>query len=723
MPNTRSKLTFMTLVFVSLTLGFALFRLAFLGYFEGFGALGTADVLRSMFLGTKFDMRLAAMLLVPAWLLLKPGAQVMEKPAYWRRIGGPLSLAAALAVYVIFVIRAMPGDARDQKYWLLLFLLLAGLHRGLFKAFGLETRGSARWLWSLYLCTCFSMVILVYLVDFGAYGYIHTRLNGTLLMFLENAGTSFRMMWESYPFVRLVSLLVGLTAAVWWALKRLSAKLVLQTWNPWVQRSLNVGASLCLIFAIYGKWSRYPLRWSEAFEAKTSLHAHLALNPVLFFLETRIEMDGGYDLAKVRTYHPDMAAYFGIPVKNDSQGLPTLLRSCQPSALLKGKPNIVFIQLESFAGFKTGILGNPMNPTPFFDELCRKGLFFDHFYTPMENTSRSMFCTLFGIADVSSVDNATRNPMLLDQYSILRAAVADYDKSFNLGGSANWAQIRGILKQTFPDLTIYEEGSYKSPVVDVWGVCDADLLLETHERLKTKPGPFWAYIQTSGNHPPFTIPKHYTDFQILQVGEEQLVQAGFTGNEEYNAVRFMDYSLKTFFETARQSPYFDNTVFVLWGDHGIPRGSRDLRFGDLGLAIHHVPFLIYAPGLLKEGRRISTVASQMDLMPTFVSMLGKPYVNQTLGKDLLDPAFAEKAAAFTFTTFRRPPRVGLIQGDWYVNVEPDGRSAMYRLDETDPKDHSAEDPERARAMTRMAEGFHQWSKYLLSHNKPGSLMP
>jgi phosphoglycerol transferase MdoB-like AlkP superfamily enzyme len=403
-------------------------------------------------------------------------------------------------------------------------------------------------------------------------------------------------------------------------------------------------------------------------------------------------------------------------VAADAQGLPTLRRHQEPRALIQSHPNIVLIQLESLAGFKTGVLGNPLNPTPYLDSLAARGIFFDRFYVAMENTSRSMFATLFGIPDVSSVENATRNPLLLDQQSPL-SVFNEYHKSYFLGGSANWAQMRGILKNNFHDLKIYEEGSYKGPKVDVWGVCDADLMLEAQDVMEKEQSPYWAYIQTSGNHPPFTIPSHLKDFQIIKRSRAELDHSGFVDNEEYNAVRLMDYSLQKFFEKAEKSPAFANTVYVLWADHGIPRGMTDGRFGDLALGIHHIPCVIYAPHLLKP-QRVSTVGTQMDLLPTVASLLGHPIDQQTLGKDLLDPAWASKGVAFTFTTFRRPARVGLIQGDWYVNIEPSGLSALYRLDEINPKDHTAEEPERAKAMTRLGKGFHQWSKFLLSHNKP-----
>lgn len=702
----------------ALGLAFSMARVGFLFGFEGLHGLRDADTWRALYLGLKFDLRLASILVMPAWLLLRKGIPVQEPPT-WRNRLGPWMLAGALACYAVMVMVAMVDD-RAARPILVVFLLLAAGYRFGTPGHGLSSR-SGRWIWGSFAGFLIATVILGYLVDAGTYGYIHTRLNGTLLMFLENATTSLRMMWESYPFGRLALVLILLTGAALWGLRILTRGLAGLPFAPWARRTTNVVFSLFLLVLMWAKWSAYPLRWSEAFEAKQSFHAHLALNPILFFLETRQDMDGGFDLEQVKAFQPDMAAYFGIPLQTDAQGLPTLRRHQEPRTLIQGHPNIVLIQLESLAGFKTGALGNPLKPTPYLDELAAKGIFFDRFHVAMENTSRSMFATLFGIPDVSSVQNATRNPLLLDQHSAF-SVFDEYRKSYFLGGSANWAQMRGVLKNNFKDLRLYEEGFFKGPKVDVWGVCDADLLLEAQDVLDREVTPYWAYIQTSGNHPPFTIPKHLADFQVDRRSPAELERAGFVDNEEYNAVRLMDYSLRKFFEKAEQSPGFANTVYVLWADHGIPRGMTDKRFGDLALAVHHIPCVIYAPRLLKP-QRISTIGTQMDLLPTLASLLGHPLDHQTLGKDLLDPAWAGRAAAFTFTTFRRPARVGLIQGEWYVNVEPDGRSALYRLDEPAQRDHSAEEPDRARAMTRLGQGFHQWSKFLLSHNKPMGRVP
>ncbi len=709
MPAARTKTSLLALAGLGLLLLLTAGRVAFLATFHG-GAweLGLG---RALYLGFKFDLRWVAILLAPPWLLLRTD-QAVAGPA-WRRRLARLALPLALLVYVGLVAVAAVDDKRGRG-WLVAFLLLAGLARwaGRATGFGKAERRS----WGVYGSLAFAFTVICYAFDFGAFSYIHTRLNGTLLMFLQNLDTSARMVWESYPVIPGVLGLSALVAAFAWALRRGARSLAPPPPSACRRRCLAWFGAALLIAAMWGKWSLYPLRWGEAFEAKNPFHAQLALNPVLFFLETREEMDGGFDLDAVKASQPLMAAHFQTALALDKDGLPSLLRRIPPRPQVQGRPNVVFIQCESLAAFKTSPFGNALDPTPTLARLSREGIFFDRFYVAMENTSRSMFATLFGIPDVSSVQNATRNPLLVDQHTLL-GYLTDYRKHYFLGGSANWAQIRAALHHNLPDLVLHEEGSFKSPKVDVWGICDQDLLGEADGALAKEQQPFFAYIQTSGNHPPYTIPGHLKEFHRVEPGAAELKAAGFVSADEFNALRLMDHALEMFFQKASQEPYFHNTIFVLWGDHGIPRGNTDPRFGDLTLAIHNVPFILYAPGLLKPERR-HTIASQVDILPTVLSLLGRETWTQTLGRDLFDPAFDPGSSAFTFTTFRRPPRMGLLQDELYVNLEPDGRAALYDVREKDPKNLLPADPARTKAMTDLTRGYYAWSRYLLSHNKP-----
>ena len=709
--SSRSKTAFLALAGFGLLVLLTLGRLAFLAHFQGIA--WEAGLGRALYLGFKFDARWVAILLVPPWLLLRAQADHATAASALRRMSAHSSLIISLLVYACLVAVAMVDDRRGRA-WLVAFLLLAWFTRWAGKPVGFA-KVEAR-IWGIYGSLAFGFTLLCYAFDFGAFAYIHTRLNGTLLMFLENLGTSARMVWESYPVIPGILGMTVLVVLVAWLLRKLAANLAAPIQSKGRRWAAAWLGALFLISAMWGKWSLYPLRWGEAFEAPKPFHAHLALNPVLFFLETRTEMDGGYDLKAVQANQALISAHFHMAPTTDKDGLPSLRRHIPPRPQVQGRPNVVFIQCESLAAFKTSPFGNPLDATPTLARLSREGIFFDRFYVVMENTSRSMFATLFGTPDVSSVQNATRNPLLVDQHTLL-SYLTDYRKHYFLGGSANWAQIRAALHHNLPDLILHEEGSFKSPKVDVWGICDQDLLIEANEALAREQQPFFAYVQTSGNHPPYTIPSHIKDFQRVEPGAAELKAAGFVSADEFNALRLMDHALDEFFQAASQEPYYKETIFVLWGDHGIPRGSNDPRFGDLTLAIHNVPFIIYAPGLLKPERR-HTIASQVDILPTLLSLLGRETETQTLGRDLFDPAFDPGSCAFTFTTFRRPPRMGLLQDDFYLNLEPDGRPALYALDQAEPKNQAATDPVRTQEMSKLTKAYDTWSRFLLSHNKP-----
>lgn len=689
---------------------FELMRLVFLTHFGSLDLLRLPATHNSLYLGLKFDLRLVAILFAPPWLLLRTG----RKPPKRRTLGSIL-LALTIATYLATLWIGMVDDSFG-RWWLVAFLLLVGLYRFGTAEHGLDSGTEVRWIWTAYVAMAALFVLAAYATDFGSYAYNHERLNGTVLQFLENPLISGQMVWQTYPIGRGALAIVATLALLGWLIRTRQGwhALAFATGPRWAITGL---VSVLLVAMLWGKESRYPLRWGEAFDGRDRFVAQLALNPVIFFLETRVVADAPPDLKLVRATHQALAQYFGVAARFDNDGQPSLLRTISPQPLVTGTPNLVFIQMESLAAHKTSMTGNPLNPTPFLKQLAAKSIYFENFYVVMENTSRSMFATLFGIADITAPKaNATRNPLLVDQNCLLNG-LSGYQKFYFLGGSANWAQIRAAIKNNVPDVQIFEEGSYHAPVVDVWGVADADLLREGGERLATVRAPYFAYFQTSGDHPPYTIPAHLADFHTVEVTEAQLSAAQFVSNEELNAVRLMDYSIEKFFAAQAASGADRNTVYLLWADHGIPRGNTDRRFAGVPLAVHHIPAMIYAPGLIQP-RTVATVGSQLDILPTVMSLLGHTSQTQTLGKDLLDPQYATRGGAFTFSTWQRPPVLGFIQGSHYLVLEPDGGTHLYDLYAATEVDRAAQFPEKTQELRTLAQGFNAWSRYLMEHNKP-----
>ncbi len=495
-------------------------------------------------------------------------------------------------------------------------------------------------------------VLLLYAADFGSYSYIHQRLNAGVLEFLRNPLISLHMVWESYHVVLFGLTILAVVVLIAFAARR-------STHMPKRQAGASWLLAIALLACIYGKISRYPLRWSDAYFSRNPFIGELALNPAQYLFETMREKPAGYDEAGLRRLYPIVTQYLGI-THPDAKTL-NLQRQPPVHSQTTGTPNIVLIQLESFAAFKTGSFGNKMDASPNIDDLASHGYLFTQHFSPSEKTARALFSVIFGIADVSPWQASAHNPLTVNQQSIINDFTG-YEKFYFLGGSANWSNIRGMLAHNLGDLHMYEEGSYRAPAVDVWGISDEELFLAANEVLRTQQKPFFAIIQTSANHRPYTIPKQTHGFPVRHLNEDVLRANGFESNDEYNSFRYLDHSVGLFLQAARRERYFDNTIFVLYGDHGTRTGAPagQQQEGDLSQVAYHVPLIIYAPRFLTTPRRIDTPSSHVDILPTVASLCGRPYTDRTIGIDVLDPALAGRSAAFIFTTFHDPPDLELV---------------------------------------------------------------
>lgn len=660
-PRLPRFLALATLLFV---LAFGALRLGFWFYFDAHNdPLPGNELLTALYLGLKFDLRLALLILLPLFLLA------------W-----------------------LP--------WLSPFRFRA-----------------LRLFWVGYLALAGMATLLFYMVDFGHYAYLQTRIDASALRFLKNLDISAQMVWESYPVLTLSVLLAVATALLAWTFNRLVLRCaaVPAPRLGWKGRSVTALLTATLLLGgLYGKFSYYPLRWSDAFFGTHTFAAQVTFNPVLYFADT-VRGGGGvvYDTEVVRAHYDDMAAWLGVT--NPDRDSLDFRRRYTPANPPATPPNVVVVILESFASYKSGLSGNPLNPTPHVDALARNGYFFENFYTPQTGTARSVFCAVTGIPDVETKNTSTRNPRIVEQHTLFNS-FDGYEKFYFLGGSASWGNIRGLLSNNIAGLNIYEEGSYSAPRVDVWGISDLDLFREADQVLRVQQAPFVAVIQTSGNHRPYTIPDDNAGFELLHPSQADLQRYGFQSAEEFNSYRFMDHSIGQFMQMARESSYFANTIFAFFGDHGItgfagehaPKADTQLDFGS-----NRVPFIIHAPRLLGEPRHYTLPAGEADVMATLTALAGRPHVNTTLGRNLLDENLPGTPYAFKIIP-SRPSQIGLIGEEYYFQMLEDGsRKQLHRLHGDSPRDNViAQHPDIAAQMERMTRAYHETAKYMLYHNKP-----
>jgi phosphoglycerol transferase MdoB-like AlkP superfamily enzyme len=280
-----------------------------------------------------------------------------------------------------------------------------------------------------------------------------------------------------------------------------------------------------------------------------------------------------------------------------------------------------------------------------------------------------------------------------------------------------------VLTANIADLQLFESGYFKSPRVDVWGISDKSLFLEAHEVLKAQTKPFFAVIQTAGNHRPYTIPREdLKEFSRVDLPDTQLKAAGFDSLAEFNAFRYSDYTFRKFIEAARTAPYFDDTIFVFIGDHGIGGDAGKMfppAWTEQQLTRYHVPLLFYAPKRLAP-QRLSSVASQVDVLPTIAALAGVPHRYATLGRDLLRQQRIDGGRSnAAFIVDHNTKTIGLVRGSHYGTLHlPTGRRELVWADFNRPAPPAAAGDALASAdHAQLAVAFHETARFLLRNNR------
>ncbi len=585
----------------------------------------------------------------------------------------------------------------------------------------------ARRLWTHHFTLLATLLVAIYAVDLGNYAYLGERIDASFVRYFHNPLISLQMVWETYPVVW------GAAGAAVFALVfrllmlRLTPEAAPAVAQPsrrrrTMARALVVFATVAYVAGLYGKISHYPLRWSDAFFSAERFVSDVALNPILFFVDTMntVEQEVEYDLEAVKAANALVADYLGVNEPNPESL--SFARRVRPTPLGQGRPNVVLILAESFGAHHTGAFGNPLNPSPNFDRLASDSMLFTNFYTPRHGTARAVFATLTGIPDTITHRTASRNPRTVTHQLVL-SALEGYEKYYFLGGSANWANIRALFSHNLDDVTLIEEGSFKVAQADVWGITDYDLFEAANDIMsEVEDKPFFAFIHLSGNHRPYTVPDGFPGFEKVDVDEALLRENGFESVEEFNSFRFLDFAVGHYFAIAPDQAYFDNTLFFFLSDNGAAGHSPHMPASEEihRLGIHHAPLTIYGPSFIPEGRVIDTPATQMDILPTIAGALGISAVNTTLGHNLLDPRFDDRRFAFIYRKRGSEGEIGLLGDQYLALVNRDGSDArLHSLNSADPRADLGDTlPDQLRQMTELGLGLYHVSKFLLYNNQP-----
>ena len=300
------------------------------------------------------------------------------------------------------------------------------------------------------------------------------------------------------------------------------------------------------------------------------------------------------------------------------------------------KLNVIIIALESFSKEYIGALnGKNYSYTPFLDSLIGESLTFTNAYA---NGKKS----IEGIpAITASIPTGMNEPYITSAYGSNQInSLATILKQENYYTAFFHGATNGSMGfDAFANLSGYTDyyGRYEySNDEDYdgnWGIWDEEFLQYTAQTINSKPQPFLATIFTLTSHHPYTVPAKY----------ETKFKGGIYDNTK--SIRYADYSLKRFFETAKKMPWYNTTLFVLCADHTGISGEDD--FYDNKIGNNSIPIIYYTPSGSLKGKD-SIITQQIDIMPSVLNYMNynKPFFS--FGNSVFDTT--AHPFAFTFNS-------------------------------------------------------------------------
>lgn len=289
-------------------------------------------------------------------------------------------------------------------------------------------------------------------------------------------------------------------------------------------------------------------------------------------------------------------------------------------------PNIVLILVEGLGKTFVGPGADYAGCMPFLDSLSTKSLFWTNF---LSTTGRT-----FGVlpSAVASLPYGPEGFMELgnsapDHLSLIGLLKQNgYQTGFYYGGDASFDKQDIFLEREGIDY-ILDAGKFTNDYKKLpaneggfsWGYPDKDLYRRSFEVLKDK-APYFSIYLTVTTHEPFIFSgseayNQRLDAFIARSGNEQVS----ANKDAFRTLMYADDALRYLIETYKQRPDYQNTIFIITGDHRmIPVQHKN------AIDRYNVPLLIFSP-LLKTGKIFRSVCAHNDLPSSLIAYLHKQY--------------------------------------------------------------------------------------------------
>jgi lipoteichoic acid synthase len=340
-----------------------------------------------------------------------------------------------------------------------------------------------------------------------------------------------------------------------------------------------------------------------------------------------------------------------LEIKSEFKKNQALQKTSPYFGKFEGK-NVIMVQAESLNTFPVGLEIDGIEITPNMNELISISQYYPNTYLQIGrgNTSDAEFVannSIYPMAPKGIYQGYPQNNFLslgktLKDIGYVTTAAHGNSPDF-------WNRQEAYKKQGYQTFYHKDHPTIKKDEIIGMGISDESIFKQMVDLHKTIDGPFYNFIVTLTNHRPFVLPEEY---QYLDLPEKFNETA--TGNY-LQSVYYFDQALGKFIEDLKKEGIWEDTIFVMYGDHygPIPKDEKEIK-KLLNVTFNEkerfrVPLIIHHPGQTK-GMVNEIVTSQMDIYPTLTSLLGieRPLVQFGKALDVKHEGFA----GFAYETTR-----------------------------------------------------------------------
>jgi phosphoglycerol transferase MdoB-like AlkP superfamily enzyme len=508
-----------------------------------------------------------------------------------------------------------------------------------------------------YISIIAPLFFFLSLIDIYYFEFFGSHLDHFSYSYLGHFQIVLPMIWEQFPLLRLLFLFTVIICLYIWLRRIVISKIEFGKKDAILLIDLIIGFLMLgfVFLGARGKYKSIPIHWGDAYFCSYQFANQLGLNGQFTLLSSLSEKK------LYETYFKDEQTLSSIITRyyvdeSDSalSKVNPLIRKIKVRGIIKSKPNIVFIVLESWRADMVGCLGDSFRVTPHFDRIAAKGILFDRFYAAGIRSNRGLLSILSGFPGykgsslMKKVSGLASFPTIIE---LLRPQ-GYRDGYFLYGGDQSFDNMKSFLRNNGFNKFTGIEAFLKEEYGSMWGASDKAMFKKAAKELTELDQPFAALIFTLTTHEPFTKPP-----DLVSIGDSLNTPRAFF----YDLMHYTDEALGQFFKKVEKESFFQNTIFVITADH-------TKKFNDplLSSERFHIPAVIYSPLLKDVPRRISTIGSQADLVPTILSMMGGDFIINSWGRDILSKKPGDAFAHFNTNAFS-----GLVTENevYYLNLK------------------------------------------------------